>query len=120
MRTVRNGKAYVDGKSLREWVPEIVAELVESFHPLRVILFGSVARGDDGPDSDIDMLVVLPEVHRARRVDLMAALQAAISAPVSVELFPTDPDEFARRRDVIGSFVYWPAREGEVVYERAA
>jgi uncharacterized protein len=85
-----------------------------------VFLVGSVARGDDGPDSDIDLLVVLPEVDPKRRHELMAAMQRAIRVPIAVDVLPTDPDELAKRRDVIGSFAYWPSREGTVVYERAA
>ncbi|HSH59558.1 MAG TPA: nucleotidyltransferase domain-containing protein [Acidimicrobiales bacterium] len=42
--------------------------------PLQVILFGSVARGDDGPDSDLDLLVVLPKVEQSERHELMGRL----------------------------------------------
>jgi predicted nucleotidyltransferase len=101
-------------------VPAIVDDLVANFEPLQVILYGSVARGDDGPDSDIDLLVVLPEVDAVRRHEVMAAMRRAISVPLSIETFPTDPREIERRRDVIGSMHYWPLREGKVVYERAA
>ena len=40
---------------------EIVRRLVEAFHPERVYLFGSRARGDDDPDSDYDLMVVVHE-----------------------------------------------------------
>ncbi len=117
MYEVIGGKAIYQGKTLAEWVPLIVDDLVRVFDPVRVILFGSVARGDDGPDSDIDLLVVLPTIDRGRRHEVMKAMHQAISVPLEVQVFPTDPEEFDRRRDVIGSFMYWPAREGKVVYE---
>ena len=120
MATVIEGKAAYDGKALVEWVPVIVAALVRSFDPVQVILFGSVARGDDGPDSDIDLLVVLPAIDYSRRRQLMAEMRRAIGVPVAVDVYPTDPRECERRRDVIGSLHYWPLREGKVVYERAA
>ncbi|HOF86504.1 MAG TPA: nucleotidyltransferase domain-containing protein [Armatimonadota bacterium] len=41
----------------------MVERIVEQFHPLRITLFGSRARGDAGPDSDVDLLVVLPQVE---------------------------------------------------------
>ena len=44
-------------------LPEAIARLVEGFDPLRIILFGSYARGDAQPDSDLDLLVVAR--HRA-------------------------------------------------------
>jgi predicted nucleotidyltransferase len=40
---------------------EIVRRLVASYQPLEVYLFGSKARGDSGPDSDYDLLVVVPD-----------------------------------------------------------
>jgi predicted nucleotidyltransferase len=120
MRQVVDGRAVYEGKTLAEWVPRIVADLVAEFQPVKIILYGSVARGDDGPDSDIDLLVVLPEVDPARRHELMTAMRHAISVPLSIDTYPTDPREVERRRNVIGSRHYWPLREGKVVYERAA
>lgn len=114
------GKAVLDGRTLAEWVPDVVRDLVDRFDPIRVILFGSVARGDDGPDSDIDLLVVLPEVDYARRHELMAEMRQAVAPSLAVQIFPTDERETMRRRDVIGSLHYWPVREGSVVYERAS
>ncbi|MCW5978326.1 MAG: nucleotidyltransferase domain-containing protein [Bryobacteraceae bacterium] len=40
---------------------EVVRRLVEVYHPLRIYLFGSAARGDAGPDSDYDIMVVVPD-----------------------------------------------------------
>ncbi len=48
-----------------EQLNEIIRRIVETAHPLRIILFGSVARGQARPDSDIDILVVMPDgTHR--------------------------------------------------------
>jgi len=49
----------------RRLLDELVKRTVEAVHPLRIILFGSAARDAMGPDSDIDLLVVVPDgVHR--------------------------------------------------------
>ncbi|MCL4413953.1 MAG: nucleotidyltransferase domain-containing protein [Actinobacteria bacterium] len=120
MRNVVDGKAVVHGRPLLEWVPEVVADLVAGFDPLSILLVGSLARGDDGPDSDIDLVVVMPRVAPELRHELMSAMQLAVRVPVAVDIFPTDPDEFSQRKDVVGSFLYWPSRDGRVVYERAA
>lgn len=109
-----------NGRTLREWVSAAVDDIVRSFNPVRVILFGSVARGEEGPDSDLDFLVVLDHVDPKDRAQLMGQIRFAISAPVSIDIYVTDPVECDRRRDVIGSMHYWPLREGEVVYERPA
>lgn len=117
---VRDGKAFYERRSLAEWVPEIVDAIVAVSQPSRVILFGSVARGDDGPDSDIDLMVVLPSLDYARRHEIEAELVGAVSHTAPVQIFVTDERECARRRDVIGSMHYWPLREGRVVHERVA
>ena len=55
-----------------EFLAQVVKRIVEAVHPLRVILFGSAARGDSGPHSDLDFLVVMSDgIHRrqtARRI----------------------------------------------------
>ena len=40
---------------------ELVRRIVESVHPLLITLFGSAARGEMGPYSDLDVLVVMPD-----------------------------------------------------------
>ena len=42
-------------------IAEITRRLVEYYHPERIYLFGSAARGDGGPDSDLDFCVVVPD-----------------------------------------------------------
>lgn len=45
----------------------LTRSIVESVHPVRIILFGSAARGAMGPDSDFDFLVVMPDGSHRRR-----------------------------------------------------
>lgn len=72
-----------------------------------------------GPDSDLDLLVVLDRADPADRARLTSVIRGAIAAPAPVDVVVTDTAEYERRRDVIGSMVYWPSREGRVVHERA-
>jgi predicted nucleotidyltransferase len=120
VRHVIGGRARIDGRTLREWVPHLVDDIVEAIGPEQVILFGSVARGDDGPDSDIDLIVLVSQVDPGEHNKLATRLRRAISAPIAINLLVADTTQFEARRDVIGSFAYWPAREGQVVYDRAA
>jgi predicted nucleotidyltransferase len=113
-----DGKIRYSEQTLAEWVPGVVADLVTVAQPLRVLLFGSVARDTDGPDSDIDLLVVLPQVEGTRRHELTVKLAGAIRAPVPVDLLVTDPNEIAERGDLPG-ILRVALREGRVVYERA-
>jgi predicted nucleotidyltransferase len=116
---VVDGRIHYAGRTLAEWVPKVVADLVAAARPLRVLLFGSVVRGVDGPDSDIDLLVVLPSVERSHRHELTVKLARAITAPVPVDLLVTDPAEIAERGDLPG-ILRVALRDGRVVHERAA
>jgi len=109
-----------NGRPLGDWLQVAVDDIVAAFQPRQVIVFGSVARGEDGPDSDLDLMVVLDSVEAAQRLDVMAKLRRCITAPVPVDVMVTDPEEIERRKDVAGSAHYWPLREGKVVYDRAA
>lgn len=99
-------------------IRRIVRRIVERFEPERVILFGSHARGDAGPDSDVDLLVVM-EVQgskREKRLEIQATL-AEWSIPLDVIV--TRPVDFLWRKDMVGT-IEWPAtREGKVLYAAA-
>jgi len=48
-------------------IDELVKRIVQYVQPLRIILFGSAARGEMGPDSDLDVMVVMPDgAHRGK------------------------------------------------------
>ncbi|MGH8907580.1 MAG: nucleotidyltransferase domain-containing protein [Egibacteraceae bacterium] len=109
-----------DGRSLREWLPEVVADIVREHRPLRIILFGSLARGEEHQDSDIDLLVVLDRVALDEKIDMMIAIHRTVGGRVPADVHVTDPREIARRGHLTGSILYPALREGAVVYERAA
>lgn len=95
-----------------------VRRIVERFRPLRIILFGSRARGEAGPWSDLDLLVVLPEVvdKRQATVEIRRALG---DLPVAKDVVVTTPAEIARRGQMVDSVLRAALREGKVVYERS-
>lgn len=111
------GQARYDGRTLAEWAPEIVSDLVAGCDPSRVILFGSVARGGDGPDSDIDLLVQLDSIAPATKIERMVEARHLITASVPVDVLVTDPGDLAQRADLPG-ILRVALREGKVVHER--
>lgn len=105
------------GRTIQEWLPAIVERVVERFDPLRIILFGSLARGEAHYDSDVDLLVVLPHVEDKRA--MAVAIRCALAdMPPPLDIFPTDPEELERKGDLVGNILRPALAEGRVVYER--
>lgn len=100
------------------YIPTMVNRIVAGFQPLRILLFGSHARGNAAEWSDVDLLVVLPEAPDKRRatVDIRVALA---DLPVGKDIIVTTPDEIAKRGHIFGNIVHAALREGEVLYERS-
>jgi predicted nucleotidyltransferase len=99
-------------------IREMVKRIVSRFDPDKVILFGSHARGDAGPDSDVDLLIVMA-VSGSKREKAIEIGVALHDIRLPKDLIVTTPEEFERRKDTIGT-IEWPAwREGKVVYARA-
>lgn len=95
----------------------MVERIVERFHPLRIILFGSRARGEAGRWSDVDLLVVLQEVPDKRQATV-EVLRALGDLPVCKDIVVTTPEEIARRGHLVGDVLRSALREGKVLYER--
>ncbi len=95
----------------------MVRLIVERFQPEQVILFGSHARGDAGPDSDVDLLVVMPVKgsRRAKQVEIRLALH---DIHLPKDIIVSTPEEFAWRRNVVGTIEEPAVREGKVLYAR--
>ena len=117
---VRDDHAIWAGRTLRAWADELVDTLVAEFDPVKIILFGSVAAGTDGPDSDIDLLVVFDDAplsdRRRKMVELRRATRS-IAAPH--DMLVTSVADFERNATRPGSTEYEPAQHGSAVYERA-
>lgn len=119
MRERKHAVFLYEGKTLEEWLPRLVERIAEQFDPLKMILFGSLARGEMGYDSDIDLLVVFDRVKRENKHDLTVDIRRAVARiPVPVDIIVTDVDEIDRRGHIVGTVLRPALREGTVVYER--
>lgn len=96
----------------------MVKQIVRRFHPDQVILFGSHARGTAGPDSDVDLLVVMP-LTRSRRETAVAIGVALHGFGVAKDILVTTPEDFAWRKDIPGTIERPAALEGKILYARA-
>jgi hypothetical protein len=95
---------------------EVVQRLCEVYHPLRIYLFGSAARGDAGPNSDYDLMVILPDEapqHLRRGNPGYRALRGT-GVAADVQVWPQS--DFNRQLHLKASFPSTIVREGKLLY----
>ena len=95
----------------------LVSRIVEAVHPERVVLFGSHARGDAAPRSDVDILVVANS-DRPRYERAIPIYRAVADLPVELDILVYTPAEVRDWSRVDQAFVTTALREGRVLYER--
>ena len=100
-------------------VRQAVDRIAARFHPDKIILFGSRARGQWGPDSDTDLLIVM-SVEGSKRQQAVQIDLALQGIPIPIDLIVVTPEEVEKYRDSIGTIIREAVREGKVLYERAA
>ena len=99
----------------QEQLDELVRRIVEAVHPLRIILFGSAARGEMGQDSDIDVLVVMPEgTHRRRASQFLYRHFSGLPFPIDVIV--STPSDLDRYKMSIGLIYKTVLSEGKDLY----
>lgn len=95
---------------------EIVRRLVEAFQPERVYLFGSMARGDAGPDSDYDLMVVVPDDAAPERQRSRLAYEVLWGTGTAADVLVWKKDYFDRRLHLQASLPSTILREGTLLY----
>lgn len=105
------------GKSVKKQIRQMVRRIVREFDPDKVILFGSHARGEASPDSDVDLLVVMPVEgsKRAKQLEIRIALH---DIHVPKDIIVSRSEEFQWRKNTVGTIEYPAVHEGEVLYAR--
>jgi len=97
---------------------EAVRRLVAAAQPMRIILFGSHARGDATEDSDFDLLVVLKEVTRPR-AEVVRLLDVLRPLRLPVEILLYSEEQVFEWGHLPGTVLYEALAEGKVLYEAA-
>jgi uncharacterized protein len=96
-------------------IQEFADQIAARFSPERVILFGSHARNEEGPDSDVDILVVLD--HNTDNIEKAVEIRIALDAAFPLDLFvrrPKDIDERLKMRDY---FIREIFEQGKTLYD---
>lgn len=103
-----------DGRGV---IQQILKKIVAEYAPQKVILFGSYAWGEPGPDSDIDLLIIKETSERF--LDRWTTVQCILSGmhrSLPVEALVLTPQEVERRLAIGDQFIAEILEKGEVLY----
>ena len=100
----------------KEAIREIAGRIAREFQPERIILFGSHAAGAARPDSDVDLLVILPFTGKGFYKSL--EILNRINPPFPIDLLARRPDDTARRYREGDPLIREALDKGQVLYER--
>lgn len=95
---------------------EIVARLAEAYAPQRIYLFGSKARGDDGPDSDFDLMVIVPDDAEGERRRSRLAYQRLRGTGTAADVVVQSAGYFGSRKHLRASLSAAVLEDGRLLY----
>lgn len=98
-----------------EALQQVVERIVAVAQPSRVILFGSYGRGDADSDSDVDLLVIKPQIDNEYQ-EIVRLRQAVGNLGVGVDVLVYSEAKVTERKDWCTSPIYWALREGRMLY----
>lgn len=97
-------------------IVDLGEKIAREFQPERIILFGSYAYGEPRPDSDVDILVVLPFDGKGFRKSLEILNRVVPDFPV--DLLARRPEDTVRRYEEGDPLIREALDRGKVLYER--
>jgi predicted nucleotidyltransferase len=99
---------------LTNTLDEIIRRVVQIAQPEKIVLFGSAARAEMAPDSDIDLLVIKSGVHRRRMAQ--AIYRGLLGVGVAVDVIVVTPEDVERYRENPALVIAPALRDGKVIY----
>ena len=103
----------------KQIIQQAANRLADTFHPDRIILFGSYARGTADRHSDVDFLVITDDVKRKNRTKMMTEMASALDdLGFSKDIVIVTPEEFEVDKDIPGTIARYVSKEGKLLYER--
>ena len=106
-----------DLENMSSLLEEITRRIRAVSDPEQIILFGSRARGDFGPDSDVDLLIIKDNIE-STGAEAGRIYRALSEIPVPVDIVVARPSYVAQYKDIVGTIIRPALREGKVLYAR--
>lgn len=104
--------------TVKSQIDEITGRIAEYMHPDRIILFGSFARDAATEDSDLDLLVIVPDSDLPRYRRSVPLYKMLAGYPFSKDILVYTRQEIDKYRDIQNTFINEVLSTGKIVYER--
>lgn len=112
---VRRALTHLPEEYVRD-LAGVLERLIAALEPERIYVFGSQARGEATPDSDVDLLLVVPRSDLPSHQRDQMAYHAVGPHLVALDLMVWTNAEFERRRSVVSSLPATVLREGRLLF----
>lgn len=100
--------------SNQEKIKEITDKIVREYEPEKIILFGSYAWGNPGPDSDVDLFVVKETENTRKTAEEIDG--SIFPRPFPIDLIVYTPDQLEKRKNINDFFIRDIITKGKVLY----
>ena len=118
----RTAQTNIDFGATDETLRQIVRTIVQETDPEQIILFGSQARGEARPDSDVDLIIIEKEPYgpnRSRRLRAAKLYQALMRCGVPTDILLYSQAEVERWRHSLNNVLARALREGKILYAQS-
>ena len=105
----------MEEKKILKQIQDIVEQLVQKYRPIKIILFGSAARGEYDRLNDLDFLVLKEDVPY-RGIDRMREVDELIERDIAIDILIYKPHELENRIQLGDPFIKAILKEGRVLY----
>jgi predicted nucleotidyltransferase len=100
-----------------ELINEMAIRLIDALHPLKIYLFGSHATGNADRDSDVDLLIVVPDTKESRHDLALKARANLRDFTIPMDLIVCTHSEIEKWQNVKCTLIYTVVRKGKLLYE---
>ena len=101
----------------RREIRRVCLQIAREFRTRKIILFGSYAYGRPSPDSDVDLLVIMP--HKGRATDQAAEINSCLEHRFPIDVIVRSPRDVQQRLKWNDYFLHEVTQKGVVLYESA-
>ena len=98
-------------------IKNVTEQIVQSYNPEKIILFGSFAYGKPRPSSDIDLLII--KKSRKKRVERIKEILMKVESDIPLEPLVYTPKEIKQRLNLGDFFVQDIFKKGKLLYEKS-